>query len=350
VAKPIPIYRDHDETYRADSCGSLARAAAVRSLQLNALCHGHYPGKRLPASALPGLKMVGYWDARADQNWGLGWHFNEGIEVTFLESGRLEFAVDGRVSQLGPDDVTVARPWQQHRVGSPLVSVSRLHWLILDVGVRRPNQEWKWPAWLLLSDGDREELATMLRHNEASVFRGISGARDCFAAIAAAVDADRDGSHLSHVAVRVNDLFLCLLEGLRRKKVKLDVSLSSTRRTVDLFLRDLKAHPEHLAIDWSVQEMAANCGLRTTQFVHHVRCLTNLAPLQYLNACRLEEAARLLAEEQELNVTEVALRCGFVSSQYFATVFAKRFGATPTSYRERAAAAALPSGCAMMRS
>jgi AraC-like DNA-binding protein len=46
----------------------------------------------------------------------------------------------------------------------------------------------------------------------------------------------------------------------------------------------------------------------------------------------------------------VALRCGFVSSQYFATVFAKRFGATPTGYRERSTGTLPPPGCAMMRS
>ena len=34
---------------------------------------------------LPGLKMAGYWDADSDQDWGLPWHRNEGIELTLLE-------------------------------------------------------------------------------------------------------------------------------------------------------------------------------------------------------------------------------------------------------------------------
>jgi AraC family L-rhamnose operon regulatory protein RhaS len=151
MPRQIPIYGDHDETYRADSCGPLALASTAGQLSLFAIRHGHYPGKPLPPNALPGLKMLGHWDVREDQDWGLGWHFNEGIELTFLESGSLEFAVDDREYSLGPDDLTIARPWQRHRVGKPQVTASRLHWIILDVGVRRPNQDWKWPSWLLLS-------------------------------------------------------------------------------------------------------------------------------------------------------------------------------------------------------
>lgn len=333
MPKSIPIFRDHDETYRADSCGPLARAAVGGGLRLAAMCHGHYPGKPLPPQALPGLKMAGFWDASEPQDWGLGWHFNEGIELTFLETGNLEFAVDGRQHTLGPDDLTLARPWQRHRVGNPHVTASRLHWIILDVGVRRPNQDWKWPSWLLLSKQDIAELTNILRHNEQSVYRAIPGIRECFLQITAAVEADRDGSSISHIAIRVNDLFLRLLDALRRKRIKLDHTLSSTRRTVDLFLADLRNHPEHLALDWTVEEMAANCGLRMTQFVHHVRCLTNMAPLQYLNHCRLDHAAKVLKSELGKSITDLALECGFASSQYFATVFTRRFGRSPSAFR-----------------
>jgi AraC-like DNA-binding protein len=334
MPKSIPIFRDHDETYRADSCRPLAQAAGSGALQLKAMCHGHYPGKLLPPQSLPGLKMIGFWDAPVRQDWGLSWHYNEGIELTFLETGSLDFAVDGREYLLGPDDLTLARPWQRHSIGKPFISASRLHWIILDVGVRRPNQEWKWPSWLLLSKQDLDELTNILRHNEQSVYRAIPGIRECFHQIAAAIASDRNGSCVSHIAIRVNDLFLRLLEGLRRKQVKLDHSLSTTRRTVDLFLADLKSHPEHLSIDWSVEEMASNCGLRVTQFVHHVRCLTNMAPLQYLNYCRLDHASQLLKTPSGQVITDIAQECGFSSSQYFATVFAKRFGCSPSAFRE----------------
>src|SRR5260370_42630684 len=96
MTKTVPIYRSHEETFQADTCRPLVDAVARQELRYAALVHGHYPGTRLPADALPGLKTIGYWDAQEDQDWGLPYHRNEGLESTLLESGVLEFAVNER--------------------------------------------------------------------------------------------------------------------------------------------------------------------------------------------------------------------------------------------------------------
>ncbi|MBL8179390.1 MAG: helix-turn-helix transcriptional regulator, partial [Bryobacterales bacterium] len=221
-------------------------------------------------------------------------------------------------------------PWQLHRVGNPHVGPSRLHWLILDVAVRRPDQEWKWPSWLLLSQSDLAELTDILRHTEQSVWRASPDLQRCFQGIAQSLQHDAQPSAISSVAVRANELFLLLLELLRRRKPRLDRSLSTASRTVQLFLHDLTRHPE---LDWTVHAMASACGLGVTQFVHHVKLLANMTPMQYVNRCRLDLAARLLASHPGAHITEVALQCGFASSQYFATVFRRRYGCTPRDYR-----------------
>lgn len=81
--------------------------------------------------------------------------------------------------------------------------------------------------------------------------------------------------------------------------------------------------------------MAESCGLGVTQFVHHVKLLTNMTPLQYFNNCRLDLAARLLRERTTESIVDIAMDCGFSSSQYFATVFSHRFGGSPRDYRRR---------------
>ena len=43
--------------------------------------------------------------------------------------------------------------------------------------------------------------------------------------------------------------------------------------------------------------------------------------------------ATMLRESGEASVTDVALACGFSSSQYFATDFDRRFGMSPTACR-----------------
>lgn len=324
VRNPIPIYRNHDETFEADSCQPLVEAVSRKEVRLQALVHGHYPGRKLAPRVLVGMKTVGYWDAEAPQLWGLPWHRNEGIEITFLESGKIGFAVDDCEYALQPDALTVTRPWQRHRVGNPNVGPGRLHWIILDVGVRRPNQHWRWPEWIMLSQADRDELANVLRQTNQPIWKASGEIRHCFLAIAAGVGTDQKHSSVSTLTVRINELLLVLLALLRKQKPRLNESLTSSKRTVELFLEDLSKHPEHQALEWTVQEMANSCGLGLTQFVHVVKQLTNMTPLYYLNRCRLELAGKLLRERRKESITDVALACGFSSSQYFATVFSRR--------------------------
>lgn len=331
--KSIPIYTDHDEKYRADSCKPLLDAAAEGDLELAVISHGHYPGQSLPSEVLPGLKMFGFWDARHEQNWGLQWHRNEGIEFTFLESGSVEFATSEQQHALKCNDLAIVRPWQRHRVGSPYITPSRLHWLLLDVGVRRPHQDWKLPSWLVLSAGDVSELTKILRQNEQLVWKTNPDIRRCFQVLARLMQANSNGSKLSRIGLAINELFLLILEMLRQQDVSLDDSLVTSRRTVQLFLDDLRAHPEHLELDWSIEKMAASCGLGVTQFMHHVKSLVNLTPLNYLVQCRIDFSAEQLRKPSNTQITDIALQCGFCSSQYFATVFGRRMGCSPREYR-----------------
>ena len=79
--------------------------------------------------------------------------------------------------------------------------------------------------------------------------------------------------------------------------------------------------------------MAEHCGLGVTHFVHHCKQLTNMTPAQYLNHCRIEAGAKMLVEKPAMSITNIALTCGFGSSQYFATVFRRRYGCSPKDFR-----------------
>ena len=96
----------------------------------------------------------------------------------------MAFSVETNNFELRSGHFTITRPWQLHKLGAPNIGLEKLHWLILDVGVRRPNQDWRWPRWLTLTDADKAELTRKLRHNENPVwnaspeivaaFRGLS--------------------------------------------------------------------------------------------------------------------------------------------------------------------------------
>jgi AraC family L-rhamnose operon regulatory protein RhaS len=276
---------------------------------------------------------VGFWDAPEAQDWGLDWHRNEGIEITFVSSGRTPFAVEDLAFPLDADRLVITRPWQRHRVGDPNIQAGRLHWLILDVGVRRPNQSWRWPSWLVLAEPDRERLTQLLRQNEQPVWTATPDIRRCFEQLSKAVERPEEASCRSRLLVHTNDLFFSILELLTNNDISLNPELSSSRRAVELFLDDLSGNRGQLALPWTVSALAEQCGLGVTAFTKYCYQLVNLTPMQYINRCRVQSAAQLLVEEPDLSITDVAAACGFSTSQYFATTFRKHQGSSPKAYR-----------------
>ncbi len=324
------VFLSPTETYEADKCGPLRGAIRRGEVQIAAFSRRGYPGRLLPPSVLPELSTVGFWDATGPQNWGLDWHRNEGIELTYLARGRTAFLVDKESFVLESGAVTITRPWQQHRVGNPLVGPSRLCWLILDVGVRRPDQAWQWPDWLVLSPTDLRRLTTLLSHNEQPVWPGNEEIGAAFEKLAHFIRTSSPQTCQTRLQLHINELLVTLLELLETRSVNLDAHFISTRRTVELVLEGLT---KHLDQPWTLTEMAHHCGLGTSAFAQYCRQVTNLPPMKYLAHCRVEAARQLLSRDPKMSITDVALTCGFQTSQYFATVFRQFTGRSPRDYR-----------------
>lgn len=331
---PVPIYRERCQTFHADACRPVAEAVAAGTIHYRALARGQYPGSRFPAAVLPGMRTLGFWDISDRQKWGLCLHRNEGIEITYVERGRLPFALERRDYLLQPGDLTFTRPWQPHSLGDPNVPPSRLHWVILDVGVRKPHQPWHWPPWVVLTPKDRNELTTMLRQAVGPVWHAGDEMRACFQRIAAAVEADRQGSNASRLTAYLNELLVLLLELLRQGGIPFDESLATAHHTVELFWEEMRQNVAMLARPWSVAEMARYCGMGVTQFTRLCRQLANMTPMEYLSHQRIHAAQRILLEQPQKPVTEVGFVCGFGSSQYFAKVFRQVIRCSPSQFRQ----------------
>jgi AraC family 4-hydroxyphenylacetate 3-monooxygenase operon regulatory protein len=316
--------------YHADTCLPLIDAVSRNKLKFNALARYTYPGKRLNNDTL-GINSIGYWDANEPQDWGLDWHRNEGIEIHFLESGIMPYSQEGKEMTLLPNNLTITRPWEVHKVGNPNIGIGRFYWVILDLGVRRPHQNWTWPDWIVLAPNDLEKLTTILRQNERISWKADKRILDCFQRIGKAVDTDNEGSNTSKIRLLVNSLLLFLLDLLVVNKVILDEKLMDRSRSVELFLKELESN---LSENWTVEEMAKSSGVGLTRFTFHCRQLTNSTPMKYLMLKRIEMAKKILIENLDMN--DVAYLCGFSTSQYFATMFKKQEKCTPIAYRKKA--------------
>ncbi|MGR5236337.1 helix-turn-helix domain-containing protein [Vibrio alfacsensis] len=64
------------------------------------------------------------------------------------------------------------------------------------------------------------------------------------------------------------------------------------------------------------------------------RQFLNTSPNQYLREVQLNYATKLLCEENERSVLNIAEQCGFADSNYFSKCFKQKFHQSPRSYRK----------------
>ncbi len=92
-------------------------------------------------------------------------------------------------------------------------------------------------------------------------------------------------------------------------------------------------HLEHnYASPITLRELATLAHMCQRNVQRYFRRAFGVSPIEYLNRLRLQKACELLVE-QELHVGEVAERVGIGDSNYFARLFRKTTGVSPSNYR-----------------
>lgn len=82
----------------------------------------------------------------------------------------------------------------------------------------------------------------------------------------------------------------------------------------------------------NIDAMAAIAGLSPNRFINQFKAYTGYSPMDYLNREKLQRAKQLLGDPGR-SITEIAFELDFSSTQYFATMFKKYTGMTPTQFR-----------------
>ena len=153
------------------------------------------------------------------------------------------------------------------------------------------------------------------------------------AALVSAIQAEEEGGGLSgrlymdSVAQALASALVQLRGNLKRSPPQYHCGLTPTQ------LSRVK-HLVYGRIDQeiSLQQMAGAAGLSTSYFNQMFRRSTGQAAHQFVLNARVEHAKDLL-KSPGLRVIDVAISCGFQTSQHFARVFRSVSAVTPTEYR-----------------
>jgi len=90
----------------------------------------------------------------------------------------------------------------------------------------------------------------------------------------------------------------------------------------------------HLDHDLSVEALAARANLSPRHFSRRFAAIFGCAPARYVEDLRMSEARRMLSQDGA-SIQRVAAAVGFASADVFRRAFERRFGLSPSDYRER---------------
>jgi AraC-like DNA-binding protein len=77
-----------------------------------------------------------------------------------------------------------------------------------------------------------------------------------------------------------------------------------------------------------MNSIAHELGMSVSGFHHHFKSVTVMSPLQFQKQVRLQEARRLMLDE-DLDAASAGLRVGYDDPSYFSREYKKLFGAPP---------------------
>jgi AraC-like DNA-binding protein len=89
---------------------------------------------------------------------------------------------------------------------------------------------------------------------------------------------------------------------------------------------------EHLADGIEVPEIARHAGMSVATLSRRFREHMRLSPGEFLSQLRISRACKLL-KDSPLNITEIAIGCGYESPSAFSRAFRRQMNMSPSAYR-----------------
>jgi len=239
-------------------------------------------------------------------------------EVCLLQHGTQPYRVGKNLFDLAAGDMLITRPGEIHGTDTEPEKRGRLYW----VQFRKPKPDRPYlglsphAAHLLF---ERLNQLTNLQFHNCEVLLGTF---------------DRllspNPPHALHKALakaNIQNLLLRLL---------LDIVSLTARETQRVYSTGVRKVIHHLGTHYeghiSLSDLVLISGTSGSYLKTHFKREVGMTPMEYLMWCRIEQAKQHLRETPK-PITTIALECGFVTSQHFATVFKRLTSTTPRDFR-----------------
>jgi len=237
------------------------------------------------------------------------------MEICYLASGEQTFEIGERTFRMQGGDVLVSQPGQKHSTGAMPLERSTLYWLLITLDA--PDGR-----FLGHGPGGPIELLAGLEALGVCHFRGAPSLQQHLDRVFAAFF---HGGPLRSLRIQmlVTEFLIEILD-LANEPGRRDPSRE--------IITALACVHDRIREPILLETLAEQAGLSLSRFKQRFRQEVGMPPREYVLRQKVE-AAREMLRTATTSVTHVAHDLSFSSSQYFATVFRRFVGLSPTEFR-----------------
>ena len=252
-------------------------------------------------------------------------HFNEGIEICYVTKGRYNWVVGDKNYMLFPGDGFVTCPWQKHGSPKEVVDLGEIYWIVIKPKVFSENGQFNLGDWSRLKRAENQLLFNVLSKNTNHSLKKAQLLQKLFVELHKELT-DKDFGYYQRVCNLVEELLISTVRLLQNRE-------NQIVKNQQWFLNFETILKDNISKKWTLDEMVKESKIGITTFTKLVKECSGYTPANYLIFLRLEKAKELLKNTTN-KLTDIALECGFYSSQHFSSTFSKWVGVAPFVYRK----------------
>ncbi len=190
-----------------------------------------------------------------------------------------------------------------------------------------PNKDIGWTEYYIGFNGPtfRNDVDRFFKDRKGPIELGLSATLvDLFeqALFYAERQCDQTMPMLQAIVIHMLSLINYNLATKNRNDDKIALAINSVKQYM----------ANHLSEQIDIKTLASEMGMSYTWLRRMFRKNTGMAPAQYLQQLRVHSSMYFL-RNSSLPVKNIALDCGFSTSEYFCTVFQEAVGMSPSAYR-----------------
>jgi len=258
-------------------------------------------------------------------------HKNLGLEIIFIRRGQLAWQAEDVKENVIPGTVYFTLPGQIHGSEHEFEPGHEWVYAVISASLDK-NKKLRFHPDLPLPASEAAQISKRLTGSKRHAFLASSALGDLLSELVRGVR-QREDLHRAKVRLLAAAVVIELVRSIAAgKSVEPVHARPATENRVLAVIEKLKQRPGE---KWTLPQLAADCRLGRTQFSTIFIRLTGDTLIRFLNRIRVQLACRML-RETNTPITQIALECGFESSQYFARVF-KQFtgGFDARTYRNQ---------------